>query len=203
MKHFSKTALEGLNSEYKRNFLNQISGIKPVFLIATKSASGVSNLAVFNSIMHIGASPLLLGFILRPTSVERHTYENIKETKNYTLNAVTCDLMKQAHQSSARYPKDVSEFEACGIEEEWRNTFPIPFVKKSPIQIAMRLLEEYEIKSNSTRLLIGQAEDVYIPEGLLEADGHLKIQMMNLLNVSGLDAYFKTQFIERLSYARP
>ena len=57
-------------------FFNSFSGAKPGYLIGTGQGED-ENLAIFNSITHIGARPPLLGFIQRPTTVDRHTYQNI------------------------------------------------------------------------------------------------------------------------------
>ena len=81
---FTFEELMALPNRYKGVLLNKVSGVKPGNLIGTRSESGINNLAVFNSVVHIGANPPYLGFILRPTTVERHTYENIKETGYYT-----------------------------------------------------------------------------------------------------------------------
>ncbi len=62
------------------SFFNALSGAKPGFLIGSGSKSD-ENVAIFNSITHLGANPPLLGFIQRPVNVERHTYENIKNPK--------------------------------------------------------------------------------------------------------------------------
>lgn len=77
-KAFTFDEIMRLPSRYRANLINKVSGFKPANLIGTKSKSGQTNLAVFNSVVHIGANPPYLGFILRPTTVERHTYENIK-----------------------------------------------------------------------------------------------------------------------------
>ncbi|HBF47730.1 MAG TPA: flavin oxidoreductase, partial [Shewanella frigidimarina] len=47
-------------------------------------------------------------------SVPRHTFENIMQTGLYTINHVNQSIYEQAHQTSARYDKDESEFEATG-----------------------------------------------------------------------------------------
>ena len=65
---------------YRAAFINSITGFKSASLIGTISSKGNTNLAIFNSVIHVGANPPALGFLMRPVSVERHTYNNIKET---------------------------------------------------------------------------------------------------------------------------
>ena len=59
---------------YRVKFMNSLSGYKAAHLIGTANKNGDKNLAIFNSIIHIGANPPMMGFIMRPLSVERNTY---------------------------------------------------------------------------------------------------------------------------------
>jgi len=88
MKYFDQKYLSTLEHLYRINLINSCSGFKSANLIATKSKDGVSNVAVFSSVIHLGSSPALLGFVTRPTTVPRNTYQNIKETGTYTINHV-------------------------------------------------------------------------------------------------------------------
>ncbi|MCK7516855.1 MAG: flavin reductase family protein [Ignavibacteriales bacterium] len=65
---------------YRTNLFNSLSGFKSANLIGTISKEGKTNLAIFSSVIHVGANPPLMGLLMRPVSVERHTYHNIKET---------------------------------------------------------------------------------------------------------------------------
>ena len=77
MHYFSKAEIAELNNRYRNNLINCISGYKSANLIGTISKTGITNLAVFNSIVHLGSNPALLGFILRPTTVPRHSFSNM------------------------------------------------------------------------------------------------------------------------------
>lgn len=84
--YFSHTDIQAFETRYRAAFVNSLGGFKSVCLVGTKNSQGKTNLAIFSSIVHIGANPPYIGFVVRPDSVERHTYENILETKFYTLN---------------------------------------------------------------------------------------------------------------------
>ncbi len=99
-----------LEQRYRAMFINSIGGFKSVVLIGSKNKAGQTNLAIFNSLFHVGANPPLVGFIIRPDSVERHTLRNILETGVFTINHIHESFFIQAHQTSARYPKEISEF---------------------------------------------------------------------------------------------
>ena len=152
---------------------------------------------------HIGSDPPLLGMIIRPHSVARHTLENILQTKYYTLNHVNESIYKQAHQTSARYDKEVSEFNAAGLTEQWQYQFVAPFVKESRIQLGMELRKHQRLDINNTVLVIGEIVLINIKDNVVHEDGHIDIDRAKSVAVSGLDAYHGTGLLSRLSYAKP
>lgn len=203
MKRFQGTDIKELEKRYRTNLINSLSGFKSVNLIGTVDEAGRTNVSVFSSIVHLGANPALMGFIMRPVTVTRNTYENIMAKGYYTFNHITTDFYKKAHQSSARYPADVSEFEAVGLRAEFKNDFPAPFVAESPVQIGLAFREQIEIPINGTILMIGEVQELYVPENYLADDGYLDIEAAGTITVSGLDSYHATQRLARLSYAKP
>ena len=100
MKHLSKENIVQMDKISKLNLINSCTGYKSANLIATKSIDGDTNVAVFSSITHLGSSPALIGFIMRPTTVPRDTYKNIMETGYFTVNHITVDMIADAHQST-------------------------------------------------------------------------------------------------------
>ena len=192
-----------LPSRYRANLINKVSGFKSANLIGTKSKSGQTNLAVFNSVVHIGANPPYLGFILRPTTVERHTYENIKETGFYTINQITTQIHKQAHQTSSKYDRNVSEFDAVGLTEAYHQDFHPPFVVESHIKIGLSFQEEQLIKCNDTRLVIGRIEHLILPEASILEDGDVALEELDTVALSGLYNYYKPEHLGKYSYAKP
>ena len=116
-----------------------MAGFRQAVLVGTKSIDNNSNLAIFNSLIHLGANPALLGLINRPDSVQRDTLQNIIETKEYTLNYVRSKEYEKAHQTSARYDKGISEFDKVGFDDLYHPFCLAPFVKDAVVSIAMEL----------------------------------------------------------------
>lgn len=202
MKYNSKE-LKELPARFRGAMMNCISGFKSASLIATKSKSGVSNLAIFNSVHHIGANPPIMGFILRPLTVERHTFENIIETGYYTINHIHSDIIKKAHQTAAKYDKDQSEFSEIGLDEDYIDDFPAPFVKSAKIKIGIKYLNHYEIKENGTVQVLGSAEEIHFPEEIQADDGWLDLAKADTVAINGLDSYYKAEKLARYTYAVP
>lgn len=202
-KSFDSQDIDNFDKRFRTAFINSLSGFKSLGLIGTTDKNNQTNLAVFNSLIHIGANPPLVGFISRPGEVERQTLENIVETGFYTINHVNESFFKQAHQTSARYPKNISEFDATGLTIEYKNDFFAPFVAESHVQIAVEFKEQVHLSINNTVLVIGKIQSVSFPSDCLFEDGALDLEKAGSLTSLGLDSYHKTIKIGRLSYAKP
>ncbi|UKM63694.1 flavin reductase family protein [Flavobacteriaceae bacterium GSB9] len=203
MIHYSKTDIEELNHIFKINLINSCSGYKSANLIGTTTKAGVENVAVFSSITHIGSSPAMLGLFLRPTTVIRNTYENIKSTGFYTINHIHENITEAAHHTSAKYDASISEFDVTNLTPEYKNDFFAPFVAGSPIQLAMEFVEEYHIKANDTILVIGKINGLYVNNGLIENDGFINLSQANVAAINGLDGYVIPEKRVRFGYQRP
>jgi flavin reductase (DIM6/NTAB) family NADH-FMN oxidoreductase RutF len=201
-KHFSISELQTWDRFTRANFINSLSGFKSLSLIGTVNGAGVSNLAVFSNIVHLGADPALIGFINRPLSAAPHTIQNIQETGVYTVNLVTESMYKQAHQTSAKYPDGVSEFEMTGLTEEFREGCNAPFVAESPVQYVLKLEQVIPIELNNTFFVIGSLLEAYVPVGIQEEDGFLDLAKAGIITSLGTSGYYKTEKIDNLPYAK-
>ncbi|SFJ35279.1 flavin reductase family protein [Olleya namhaensis] len=203
MAYFNLKQIQELEHLYKINLINSCSGFKSANLIGTKSTKGQENVAVFSSVTHIGSNPPLLGFFCRPTTVTRHTYDNIKNTGVYTINHINLDNFEDAHHTSAKYDQSISEFDMTGLESEYKDNCKAPFVKGAPIQLEMKFVEEYLIKANNTILVIGEIQGLHINGDLLQDDGFINLSKANIAAINGLDGYTIPRLEKRLEYQRP
>ena len=198
------TASDLIQMEQRKraHLINSVGGFKSVCLIGTVDLKGQTNLAIFSSIVHIGANPPLISFIMRPDSVERHTLANILETGSYTINHLNASIYKQAHQSSARYAKEVSEFDATGLSTEYKGNCKAPFVKESNVQLELDFKQRIDLTINNTIMIIGEIKNIYFPEGCMQEDGFLDIEKAGTITCSGLDSYHLSKSLARLPYAK-
>ncbi|MGZ5209912.1 MAG: flavin reductase family protein [Kaistella sp.] len=185
---FDKNTLAESEKRFRTKLINSLAGIRQIALIGTKSKNGNENLAVFNSLIHLGASPALFGLISRPDSVERQTLQNIKDTEMYTVNFMDKKYVEKVHQTSARYPENVSEFKEVNLTPEYFPDCSAPFVKEAEIKVEMKLQQILNLEINSTHLIIGSVELIFIPEERLLADGF--VNPHQFLLSCGLDAYY-------------
>jgi flavin reductase (DIM6/NTAB) family NADH-FMN oxidoreductase RutF len=203
MATITRADIDAMEKLYRINLINSCSGYKSANLIGTESKDGFTNVAVFSSVTHLGSNPPLLGFVTRPASVPRNTYENIKETGIYTINHIHQRITKDAHHTSAKYPKEVSEFDQTELETEYKDDFKAPYVKGCHVQIGMRYVNEYVIEENDTILIVGNIEHLHITDAILETDGFINLAKAEIATINGLDGYAIPQQQTRYPYQRP
>jgi flavin reductase (DIM6/NTAB) family NADH-FMN oxidoreductase RutF len=203
MIHHSSKDLDEMERIYRANLVNSVTGYKSASLLATRSNTGIDNVAIYSSVTHLGSNPAMFSFIQRPLSHDvGHTYENLKETGHITLNHINLELLDRAHQSSAKYAKSTSEFQELGIETLNREGIDAPFVKNAAIQVAARYEGEYYLKENKCTLVLCRITDIFLNDGILQEDGWLNLEKAGSLTINGLDGYATGTVQKRLSYAQ-
>jgi flavin reductase (DIM6/NTAB) family NADH-FMN oxidoreductase RutF len=192
---YTKKQIEELERITRLKIINAVTGIKPANLIGTIDDQGNTNLAVFSSLVHIGSNPPLLGFVSRPQTTDvGHTYQNILQNGSYTINHIHPEFIKNAHYTSGKFAKDISEFERCNLMEEYLAEFKAPFVKESTFKMGMRFVEAIEIKLNDTVLIIGEIEHLILPDAAIIEDD-IDLEIANGVGISGLNSYYSLKKI--------
>lgn len=203
MINITKDCISKMNKVQRLNLINSCTGYKSANLIATKSINGLENVAVFSSITHLGSNPAMISFIVRPTTVPRDTYKNIKETRFFTVNHITAEIIADAHHTSANYNETISEFDKTNLETEYKLEINFPFVKNAPVQLLCKYLNEYHILENDTIHIIASIENVFYNENLEHKDGWLQLDKAAVVAINGLDGYCLPTLLNRFEYARP
>ncbi len=204
---FTLSDIEQLARIPRLTLINAISGFKSANLVGTSSASKVPNLAIFSSAVHLGSDPPLIGIVTRPVDGEikttRHTYQNIRESGFFTLNHIHTGIIEAAHQTSAAYPDEVSEFEQVGLTPFWSKRLPnAPYVAEARIRLGLEYVEEYCIAANNTILIVGKVLELYLPDTCVDARGNVDLNLAETVAISGIDTYHQGLQLKRMEYAR-
>jgi len=195
--------LQQMLPRYRAMLVNSLSGYKSANLLGTIAGNGCTNLAMISSVFHLGADPALLGMIMRPHTVTRDSLENLLATGDYTLNHVHPGMLSAAHQTAARYAAEISEFDAVGLTAEYSSMLSAPYVRESRLKIGLRLVEQQTLQVNGTVLVIGEVVELLLPQAVIADDGHVHIEQLQSVCVSGLDHYHLGESLGRLAYAKP
>ena len=66
----------------------------------------------------------------------------------------------------------------------------------------MKLVEEKNIETNNTILIIGEVQKIIIDEKFIDEEGSLDYHNLSSVCISGLDTYYETNKISKYPYAR-
>ena len=188
-------------SRKRARFVNSLSGFKSATLIGTYDPEYGDNLSIVSSVVHLGSTPPMMGFVLRPPGKDAHTYKNIIKTGICTFNHVNEDIIEQSHQTSARYPRNSSEFEEVGLTSLRINGWKAPCVEESRVRMGLNLIDDIEL-ANGCRFLTCEVNWFDVDSRGLCEDGYVDLNKLGGVSISGLDGYHKTPGIFRLSYAK-
>lgn len=203
MHHYTIEEIKSWDRFYRANFINCLTGFKPVSLVGSISKDAIPNLSVVSSIVHLGADPALIGYINRPIAAAPDTITNIEFNQCFTINHINASFLEQAHQCSAKYAPDVNEFDATSLTELYEAGIIAPFVKEATVRYHLKLVEIIPIKHNHTFFVIGTLQSVFLNEQIIGADGFLNLVEAGSVVSIGLDGYANTKLITRLPYAKP
>jgi len=184
-------------------WFNQLEGLRSPVLVGTQNGDGIHNLGVFSSVTHVGARPPLVGMVFRPLTVERDTYENLKSSGFYTINHIPTKILPAAHQTSAKYPSEISEFEAVGLSPITSKLGGAPYVKEASVSMLLEFKEEHFIAANDTIFVVGAVRELRLPELAVFGNDTVKWEKLDGLVVSGLYDYHKVEHFKKFGYAKP
>ena len=202
MKQYTTEDIKNSDRIYRANFINSLTGFKPGNLIGTISKTGIPNLAIFSSVVHLGADPALIGFIQRPLTATSHTFKNIMDTGVYTINHIHHSIAENAHYTSAKFDAGISEFDACGLAAQYIDHFTAPFVQESRVKMGLQFVEAIPIKHNNTILVIGSIQHILLADDLQEQDGTINLASAGTIACSGLDTYYTATKLAQYPYAK-
>ena len=191
----------GWEGRKRARFVNSLSGFKRATLIGTSHPEFGDNLSIVSSVVHLGSTPPMMGFVLRPPGEDAHTYKNIKSTGVCTFSHVNVDIIEKAHQTSARYPRESSEFDEVGLTPRRVENWLAPSVEEAHVRMGLTLLNDTELV-NGCRFMTCSVEWFELESDGMCGDGYVDLSSMGGVTISGLDGYHKTPGISRLSYAK-
>jgi flavin reductase (DIM6/NTAB) family NADH-FMN oxidoreductase RutF len=117
---------------------------RPIALVSTISKDGANNLSPFSFFNAFGANPPIVAFSPSRRGRDatlKDTYNNLIETKECVIQAVTHSMVEQISLASVEYSPDVDEFIKSGLTPIDSDLVKPKRVKESPFQMECKLLE--------------------------------------------------------------
>lgn len=181
---------------------------RPICFASTVDEEGQPNLSPFSFFNVFGSNPPTLIFSpsrrVRDNTV-KHTLENILATKEVVINVVNYAMVQQASLSSCEYPKGTSEFEKAGFTP-LASEIIRPFrVKESPVQLECVVKQVIETGNHggAANLVICEPVMIHINDDVLDANGKIDPQLIDLVARMGADYYCRASGNAVFEVAKP
>lgn len=181
---------------------------RPICFASTVDEEGQPNLSPFSFFNVFGSNPPTLIFSpsrrVRDNTV-KHTLENIYATKEVVINVVNYAMVQQASLSSCEYPKGTSEFEKAGFTP-LASEIIRPFrVKESPVQLECIVKQVIETGNHggAGNLVICEPVMIHINDDILDANGKIDPQLIDLVARMGADYYCRASGNAVFEVAKP
>ena len=173
-------------------------GPRPIAFASTVDAEGNPNLSPFSFFNVFSANPPIA--IFSPArrgrdNTTKHTYENVKVHPEVVINIVNYDMVQQMSLASTEYGDGVNEFEKAGFTM-LKSDVVKPFrVAESPVQLECRVNEVVELgkEGGAGNLVISEVLRVHVSEEVLDAEGKIDTQKMDLVGRMGGNWYVRAK----------
>ena len=169
---------------------------RPIAWVSTVSDAGVTNLAPFSFFNAVGANPPTLVFcpVNKRDGSFKDSLANVIDNGEFVVNVVSYDLGDTMFQTAAEFDKEISEFEAVGIES-------VPSVCVQPPRVA-KSLAQFECRRNrvihlaegkaGANIVIGDIVRVHVADGVMDEARKVDSDVLNAIGRMGGAHYTKT-----------
>ncbi len=154
-------------------------------LITTVDEKGEINAAPYSFVGSMSFNPPLVWVGFRKGQV-RHTYDNIKKTKEFVINVVSEEFANEAVECG-KITEKCNELEKLKLEWEDSEIVKPPKIKKAKIVLECKYKEEFDI-GGSHRIIIGEIVNA-VAQDVNENFNPNQEKMKTIFHGSGPDFY--------------
>ena len=191
-----------------QNYLQYAIAPRPICFASTVDKDGNVNLSPFSFFNLFSTNPPVCVF--SPSrrvrdSTTKHTLENIHEVPECVINIVTYDMVQQTSLASVEYPKGVNEFIKAGFTPVASDLVRPPRVAESPVQFEC-VVNEVKVLGHGPgagNLILAEIKLMHINESILDADGKIDQQKLDLVARLGGDWYARVNQDNLFKVAKP
>ncbi|HKL72494.1 MAG TPA: nitroreductase family protein [Marinilabiliaceae bacterium] len=159
---------------------------KPAAVIGSYDKAGKPNMMTAAWIGICNSNPLSIAVSMRPAT---YSHGNVTESKSFTVNIPSSELVKYVDYVGRFSGRDVDKFKETGLTPVKAEFVNAPYIKEFPIVIECEVTEFYELGSH--RQFIGKVIDVKADEAILNAQGDIDMNLLNPLIYEG-ENYYET-----------
>ncbi len=173
----------------------------PVAFISTIDQAGRYNAAPFSFLAPVSLQPpiICVSIGLRKGQ-KKDTLKNIEFSRDFVINVVDEDLIKQAVQASADYPSDVDEIREVGLTAIAGEKVRSPRVAEAKVSLECRLMQKLDLveKQGLRSVVFGEIVMVHVKDELW-VDGRIERSLLKTIGRLGTEMYCRTGDIFKMS----
>ena len=175
---------------------------RPIALITTVNEDGVVNAAPFSMFNMLGEEPpiVMVSINRLQDGALKHTAANIVRTGEFVVHLVDEPMALQMHRCGDRFPGDVSELAAVGLESAPSTKVSPPRITSAPAAFECTLHELMETASR--QIFIGQVHWLHARDGLIDTE-LWRVRLQDYFPVARFGASFYINTRERFSLEEP
>lgn len=160
----------------------------PVLVVGTYDSEGKPNLMAVAWGGICCSKPPCVTISLRKAT---YSHGNIEESKAFTINIPSEDLIKEADYVGSTSGRDENKFQSLGLTPVRSELVNAPYVEEFPIVLECRLLHTFELGLHTQ--FVGEILDVKTEEGIAREDGIPDpLRLKPIFYDPGTRAYYST-----------
>jgi flavin reductase (DIM6/NTAB) family NADH-FMN oxidoreductase RutF len=160
-----------MNAHHRYTLLTSLITPRPIAFVTTLSNKGIPNAAPFSFFNLMGNDPPIVAIGIGKDETRKNDLKdsgyNIQKTKEFVINIVNENILKQVNITSIDFPPEVDESEIAGITKVPSVKVKPPRIAESPANLECRLESTVEI--GNTRIVLGEVIYLHIKNEFLNS----------------------------------
>ena len=200
--------ISDLSTAELQNYLQYAIAPRPICFASTIDKEGNVNLSPFSFFNLFSTNPPVC--IFSPArrvrdNTTKHTLENVLEVPECVINIVNYNMVQQTSLASVEYAKGVNEFLKAGFTELKSELVKPPRVAEAPVQFECVVNEVISLGKNAGagNLILAEIKLIHIHEEILDVDGKIDQQKIDLVARLGGDWYCRVTKENLFKVAKP
>ncbi len=165
---------------------------KPALVIGSYNEAGVPNIMTASWAGICNSRPLCIAVSLRPATL---SYHNITNTKAFTVNVPSEDLVKIVDFVGVKSGRDMNKFEELGLTAVKSDSVHAPYVAEFPVVIECKVIQMHDIGSH--RQFIGEVLDTKVDPSVLDEKGNVDVTKLKPISYGGRGYFGIGEFIAK------
>ncbi len=144
----------------------------------------------------ICSSPAMVSISVRK---ERYSYDLIKESREFAINLVTKDLVKQADYCGVRSGRDGDKFQAMKLTPMAGSDISAPIVAESPVNIECVVKDIIPLGSHD--MFLAEVVRVGVDKRFMDEKGRFHLNQSGLIVYSHGEYYALGELLGKFGYS--